>query len=795
MAPTGESHPTTGAYAPMGTPGDWAADAYELGAHQDGDGVTFAVFSRRAHRVLLELYEASTGKDAAYDYWLAKNPGDHIWRIRIRGVPPFTRYAFRCWGPNWRYAASWTRGGSPAGFVVDVDAHGNRFNPNKVLIDPYARELTHDPVSTTLLADGLDSRLYATGGDPYLDQPQRELDSGHYASKAVFVPSGLGDAGTRPRIARADAAIYEAHVRGVTQHPSASQLAEFTSGYAGFEGVASVPPALRGTYAGAGYLAPYLKALGFSAIELLPVHDSDNDTNDLDPATANYWAYMSLGYFAPDRRYAADKSLGGPTREFKAMVKAFHDAGMEVYLDVVYNHSGEGGNWERDDVKLRDVVSFTMLGGFDVVEYYVLNADRTLYDAQTGCGNQMDFNGEATQNLVLDSLRYWIGEMGVDGFRFDLAVVLGRGRDQQFQPDHPLLLAIRDLGEAHEVEMIAEAWAWLDYQVGNFPRKWGEWNGRYRDSVREFLRSDPVVDPFIRFMNGDYRHFHDQGGPHHSVNFLTAHDGFTLLDLVSYNEHINDAPAPFGRSDGGGGHSRSWDSDGDQILRRQRLRNFWTVLAFSRGVPMAVWGDEFGRTQNGNDNAYNLDTVCGWSNYAMLATHAPTSIPTSTSGAYHDNFGAGTCDPAKNPLFAFVVEVMRFRSHSEALRQAVYGDFVLDQGADVTYLFRSTDGLSPLEGWQRCVWLRIDGSEVGEGDLLVLINMHWEGVSFAVPGAVGRWRRMIDTAHWAEPEGNFWPAGARATIESHYYVHPRSVVVLREESSPTPNDAPDGGTL
>jgi len=249
---------------------------------------------------------------------------------------------------------------------------------------------------------------------------------------------------------------------------------------------------------------------------------------------------MTFGYFAPDRRYAYDRSPGGPTREFKAMVKAFHDQGMEVYLDVVYNHTGEGGNWGSNDV-----TGFVSFGGFDVVEYYQLTDEHYLVDGATGCGNQLNFSHIVTCNLVLDSLTYWLETMGVDGFRFDLAPVLGRtpsshqredrGKQKQFFPKHTLLEKIEQLGKKYDAEMIAEAWDSWGYEVGNFPTGWGEWNGRYRDAIRRFLKGDGNTFKFIEQVNGDYCNFNDQGGPQKSIDFIVAHDGFTLMDLVSYN--------------------------------------------------------------------------------------------------------------------------------------------------------------------------------------------------------------------------------------------------------------------
>jgi len=785
MTGTGEQHPDTGPFSAIDEP-LWAEARYPLGAHFDGNNVTFAVYSRRATRILLEVYSRETGEDARHDYWLAKNPSDDIWRAKISDVPAGTLYAFRCWGPNWDYDQSWQRGGSSAGFVADVDDAGNRFNPNKVLHDPYARELTHDMNSDALRTSGENVALFATGGDLYNAMPRREVDTGPWAPKGIIF-SDTTSTGQRPRIPPERAIIYEVHTRGLTRHPSVARLETLLRGYSGFENVTNVPERQRGTYAGAAHMAEYLRGLGVTTIELLPVHETDNDSNPDDAPGGNYWGYMTFGYFAPDRRYAADKSPGGPTREFKDMVRAFHEAGLEVYLDVVYNHSGEGGNWNGD----LQTTAFTSLGGFDAVEYYVLTNENYLVQGATGTGNQINYSNTAPQQLVLDSLRYWIDEMGVDGFRFDLAPVLGRtpnaferenwDAQRQFFSTHPLLAAIRDLGLANNVEMIAEAWDIWGYEVGNFPAAWGEWNGRYRDAVRRFLKGDGNTRDFVERVNGDYNNFNDQGGPQRSINFITAHDGFTLLDLVSYNAKNNSVPWPFGPSDGGNDSNDSWDSNGDEGLRRQRLRNFWTIMIFSRGVPMTVWGDEFGRTQNGNNNAYNIDSVATWSNYDMVATHAPNAIETGGGGACHNNFGTANCAQDRNPLFVFVTNLLHLRRESRALQQRRYADLVMDSGGDVTYLFKREDGIGDLSDSNRCVWLRIDGSEVGETDFLLLCNMHSEDVEFAVPQASEgrRWVRVIDTASWAEPSFNCWTTDQGTEIRDSYEVGSYSCVVLR----------------
>jgi isoamylase len=791
----GTNHPTDGRFSPVDEH-EWCRLATPLGASFDGHDVVFAVFSGRATRVLLEVYTEAQGQDARHEYFMQRNPEDRIWRARLARVPEGTLYAFRCWGPNWDFDPGWQRGDSSAGFSLDVDAAGNRFNPNKVLFDPYARELSHDKESPELLAQGLDDTLYGTGGESYRGRPRREIDTGRWAPKGVVLHD-VPYAGCRPRLPAEKAIIYEAHVRGLSGHPSASELGSLLGGWEGFEDVVGVPPELRGTYAGAAYVAKYLARVGFTTVELLPVHETQNDTNPDARPGGNFWGYMTFAYFAPDRRHAYDKSPGGPTREFRAMVEAFHREGMEVYVDVVYNHTGEGGNFSRKDgagrwVKDPDATGFVSLGGLDAAEYYVRTSDGLLEEGATGCGNQLNFSSPTARALVLDSLTYWIEVMGVDGFRFDLAPVLGRlpgsrppldrQSRRQFFNDHPLLIAIRDLGLEHEVEMIAEAWDLWGYEVGNFPQDWGEWNGHYRDTVRRFVLGQGNAQELAEVMNGDFSRFADQGGSQRSINLVVAHDGFTLMDLVSYAGKLNGSLAwPFGPSDGGTDDNLSSDHGGDHALRRQQLRNLWTILLFSRGVPMVVWGDEFGRTQNGNNNPWNVDSVATWNNYWMIATHAPNRVPTGGGGAYHDNFGLATSAADKNPLFVFVRFVLGLRRRSAALKQRGYGDLELGSG-DVTYLFRREDGERPLEAWNRAVWVRIDGRALGEGDFLLLLNLFDGDVAFRVPemDPGRRWVRIIDTASWAEPQYNHWDASQAATIVDEYCVHAWSVVVLEE---------------
>jgi glycogen operon protein len=790
----GNSHPLHGACSPIRR-GTWHRAAFPLGAHVNGSETTFAVYSKNASRVLLEIYGSPIGEAARFDYWLEKGPDD-IWRARLEDVPAGGCYGFRCWGPNWEFSAEWQRGGSAAGFLADVDTKGHRFNPNKLLFDPYARELSHDRETPAMKeVHGHHAGMYGSGPDPYTGMAdrhppivRREFDTGPWAPKSVIVADRT-PFGTKPRTLQKDAVIYEAHVRGLTRHPSSARLTSILNGLPGFEHVVNVPDHLRGTYAGAASMAKYLKALGYTAIELLPVHEFANDLNPDgspgwdraidEPPHGSYWGYMTYAFFAPDTRYSHDRSPGGATREFKQMVKAFHDEGIEVYLDVVYNHTGEGGLW-NGAVETAEILS---LRGFDNSGYYALPEDKRYYWDSSGCGNNLDASSNVVRRLIRDSLEYWALEMGVDGFRFDLATVLGRtGPGFGFEGTALLLQEIEAMARAEEIEVIAEAWDTGGYHVGDFPRGWAEWNGEYRDAVRRFLKGDACIEAFVQAVNGDFHRFHDQGGPHKSVNFITAHDGFTLMDLVSYNRKNNDIVWPFGPSDGGNDTNHSWDSGGDRRLRRCRMRNFVTVQMLSRGVPMTLGGDEFARTQNGNNNPYKIDSIGVWLNYDMIASSWPASSPTGGSGAYHDNYGDDGHISGKNGFFLFTRYLLDLRRKHPCLRQDRFGDLSLDTGNDVTYWFTGSDGVSDYDPDSRVLHWRIDGSAVADVDFAVFVNASNEPVAFFVPTPRPgcHWRRLIDTASWAEPRGNTWPSDTADIVNGNYRTHPHSIVVLQE---------------
>jgi glycogen operon protein len=771
-------------------PDSWPAADFPLGAHPSDDGTTFAVHAPDALRVVLEIYAAETGEDATAEFDTARGE-DGVWRARLAGAGHGTLYAYRVWGPGFVPDDAWVRGGSAAGFSADVDERGNRFNPNKVLLDPYAREITHNLSSPRIAEAGGSHEDFATGNDQNAahGRPRREVDTGRIAPKSIVVDDRTST-GDRPYLPPEGTAIYEGHVVSLTAHPSSGRLGDLLAGQRGFSGVRNIDDDARGTYRGVGQLAPYLRGLGVTTLELLPVQATDTTALPGDDGTSNFWGYQTLAFFAPNRDLAADTSPGGPTREFKEMVAALHAAGLELYIDVVFNHSGEGGNWGGDP----DTSSFVSLGGFAASEYYVQTDSHGIVDGATGTGNQMNYSSPSAQNLVLDCLTYWIESMGVDGFRFDLAPVLGRAPEaaaredweaqKEFHTFHPLLTAIRDLGDAHDVEMIAEAWDLWGYEVGNFPAGWAEWNGRYRDAVRDFLRGRGSTMAFVEQMNGDWPNFHDQGGPSRSINFVTAHDGFTLADVVSYNAKVNDQPVPFGPSDGGSDDNRSWDSDGDHALRRARLRSFLTVLYLSRGVPMIVAGDELGRTQNGNNNPWALNSVGMWTNWEFAASNAPTRLPVDPTGeveaSYHDNFGEADTEEGVSPFLPFAQALAHLRRVDPALRQREWGDIHVDDG-DVTYAFDAPDASRGTAEGDRAIRLLIDGSSVGGHDYLVCLNMSAEPVTFTLGGEHDdlTWRRIVDTAPWAEASGNVWPTRAAEVVWGEYAVQPWCVTVLQ----------------
>jgi len=798
----GSNHPVSGALAPVDEAA-WATATYAKGAHFDGDKATFALYSKHAARVLLEVYTNPNDTTPKGEYWMERGPDD-VWRAKVGSVPSPAYYGFRLWGPNWPFDPNWQRGGSAAGFISDVDTNGNRFDPNKPLQDPYAREITHDKETPDMLSAGEDSTIYDSGSLLYHGtRARREIDTARWAPKGVVFRDDTTSFGTKPHLAEQDAIICEAHVRGITRDPSCTHLTDILAGVPGFADVRNVPDEYRGTYKGAGYMAAYLKARGINRIEFLPMQESDNDINDVKPGGANYWGYMTRGYFAPDRRYAFDNSPGGPTREFKEMVKAFHDAGIEVCMDVVYNHTVEGGlvpandrsaHYQRfkslsrqpevesagNDVNTAEI---TEMRGIDNQEYYTTIGGQQYWDS-SGCGNNLDASHPVVQDLIVDSLKYWSEQMGVDCFRFDEAAELSRGDspDHPLDPGSPFLAKIASLG----FTVIAEPWDCNGSLQGQMPRGWSEWNGAYRVAMRKFLKSDGNIEDFMTAFTGSDQSFRGHGGPQKSINNLDTHDGFALADDWSFNEKNNNQP--FAQSDGGDCNNDSWDcADGRplpaiQALRRKQIKNSWTTLMFSRGTPMMVAGDEFGRTQFGNNNAYNLDTPVSWLDYNQIHTDAPTleayrnELGTPPPSPDADKLGTDSRPNGQNTLFPFSAFVTHLRRQHPALRQASYEAVPIE--------FRSPDGSPWNSSVRRSVQIAIDGNTVGDNRFLLLANSDWQSVGFQVPPpAPGKkWVRIIDTGSWAEQKcDNFWVPGAAAEIApGSYTAEERSQVVLME---------------
>ncbi len=797
----GTHHPSSGAYSPVNE-ASWATAGWPLGStFTSGPGSTLqvAVYSANATQMVLEIYTSDTGADAAYDYLMAKGP-DNLWRAAVSGAPNFTLYAFRAWGPNWPTNAGWARGNSAAGFVTDCDSSGNRFNPNKVLFDPYTRELSHNADTPAFVAAGENHAIYSTGGTDVAPTQTyngpssgnvavnaRTVDDGHWAPKSVaFVDTT--PTGTKPNLRQQDAIIYETHLKGLTAHPSSVSLTTLLSAYSGFQDAANVPDALRGTYAGAAYMAGYLKDLGFNTVEFLPVHESDNAADPTTKPTdsgGGYWCYYTYGFFAPNRRYASNQALGGPTAEFKAMVAAFHNAGIEVYLDVVYNHSGEGGTYDSTNAQ----ADLTFFRGLDNASYYTLvPGNASSYWVSTGVGNNVNGGSAPVQQLVTDSLTYWTTTMGIDGFRFDEAAELGRDGSSNFSGSAPLLVSIASLASADHFKIIAEPWDGNDGgEIGNFPAGWACWNGNYRDTVRLYMTGN--ITSFInaagdlgydQAFSGDPAKMTAEGGPQKSINYIVCHDGFNMTDVVSYGTPPNDLAWPFGpEQEGGTDNSSSWG--GSQQLRRQAIRDFWTYQVLSRGVPMMVWGDEFGRTVNGNNNSYNIDSVATWNNYGMIASASPDTVPTgdTTGGTMPYDNNLGTFSGGQNANFVFLQNLLHLRAAHPAFRQ---GDFTSE-----SITFAKADLSTFTESTTPSFEIYVHGTQVGDDDFLVLTNMGTSAVTYAVPAAPSgtAWLRVIDTSSASEGNANFWNPAAAATVGASASVPGQSITVL-EAVAPTP---------
>jgi glycogen operon protein len=698
-APADNHRPSTAAPAET-RPGD----ALPLGAHWDGNGTNFSVFSEVATSVDLCLFDADGGE--------RRVPLPEVtafcWHGYLPGVGPGQRYGFRVDGP-------W------------APDQGHRCNPHKLLLDPYARAVSGDVVwGPAVLPYRPDSP----------DEPGEE-DSAASVPRSVVVDPSFDWAGDRlPRRPLHETVIYEVHVKGFTKR------------------MPGVPEELRGTYAGLAHPAAidYLRHLGVTAVELLPVHQFLHDGHLAERGLRNYWGYNSIGYFAPHAEYSHAGDGGQQVAEFKAMVKALHAAGLEVILDVVYNHTAEGNH-------LGPMLSFK---GFDNVAYYrTVEDDRRHYMDYTGTGNSLNMRHPHTLQLVMDSLRYWATEMHVDGFRFDLASTLAR---ELYDVDR--LSAFFDIIHQDPVlnrlKLIAEPWdvGMGGYQVGNFPVLWCEWNGKYRDVVRDYWRSqESTLGEFAARLTGSADLYQDDGRkPMASINFVTAHDGFTLRDLVSYNDKHNEANGEENRD--GESHNRSWNlgaegPTGDASIneaRARQQRNFLATLMLSQGVPMILGGDEMGRTQQGNNNAYCQDDEISWFDW----------------------------DHADQSLIDFTQQLIGFRLDHPVFRRRRWfkgGSRGEGQAADIAWFKPDAQPMTDQD-WTEwfaksfMVFLNGDalhardreGRPIRDDSFCLLFNAHVDPVAFTLPGEPWgqRWQAAIDTAasEASSKDGETLEAGA-----------------------------------
>ena len=673
----------------------WPDQPFPLGARWDGKGTHFSVFSETADHIDLCLFDSS-GKEHRVRM---PDRTAFCWHGYMPGVGPGQRYGFRAHGP-------WAPG------------EGHRFNPSKLLLDPYARAISGD------ITWGPAVLPYVIGSD---GETMSEEDSAPHVPRSVVIDRRFDWEDDRPlRRPLHETIIYEVHVKGFSKR------------------CPDIPEPLRGTYAGLAHPAAieYLTRLGVTAVELLPIHQFVHDSFLLDRGLRNYWGYNSIGFFAPHNEYASQREPGASVREFKEMVKGLHVAGIEVILDVVYNHTAEGNH-------LGPMLSFK---GLDNSAYYRTGSDnRRFYMDYTGTGNSLNMRHPQTLQLAMDSLRYWVSDMHVDGFRFDLAATLARETH-----DVDRLSAFFDIVHQdptlNRTKLIAEPWDIGEggYQVGNFPVLWSEWNGKYRDSVRDYWRSqNAAMADFASRLTGSSDLYQDDGRkPWASINFLTAHDGFTLNDLVSYNEKHNEANGEENRD--GESHNRSWNlgaegpTDNRAINEKRacQKRNLLATLLLSQGVPMLLGGDEIGRTQRGNNNAYCQDNEISWldwehvDNDLLEFTRRLIAFRTAHPVFHRRGWFKGRPIRGKG-----VTDIAWFRPDGANMSDADWGQWF----AKSFGVFLFGEGL--LSRDER-------GRPEHDASFLFLANAHTDVVPFTLPGEPfgTRWLVEIDTVESHIPE-------------------------------------------
>lgn len=699
----------------------WPGRPYPRGASWDGEGVNFAIFSQHAEKVVLCLFDAK-GKNEIQRIEL-KERSDFVWHCYLPELRPGMLYGFRVHGPY-------------------RPQDGHRFNPHKLLIEPYAKDIVGTPRWS-------DAHFGYNIGSKHEDLSFSRRDNASVMPKCRIIdPTFIWGNDQAPDIHWQDMVIYEVHVKGFTmQHPD-------------------IPPQFRGTYAGLA-MAPaieHLKRLGVTTVELMPVHAFLDDRHLVERGMCNYWGYNSIGYLAPDSRYSAS----GQISEFKTMVKTLHKSGIEVILDVVYNHTAEGSH-------LGPTLSFR---GIDNASYYRLNDDPRYYIDYTGCGNTLDMRQSCVLQLIMDSLRYWVLEMHVDGFRFDLASTLARELHEVNQLG-TFFNTIRQDPVLSTIKLIAEPWDLGEggYQVGNFPLGWSEWNDKYRDSIRAYWKGDGgLLGEMAQRLTGSSDLYQSSGRSHASINFISAHDGFTLHDLVTYDTKHNEANLE--DTPNGNDNNLSWncgvegetDDPAINALRARQKRNLLATLLFSQGVPMLVAGDEMGRTQHGNNNAYCQDNAISWLSWELKKQD--------------------------QDLLAFTQRIISLRNQHPLFRRRYFFNGRAIRGGeikDVIWLNPDASEMSDVDWSQpfsRCLGVHFVGDSLFETDgrgrcliddnLLLLINAHHEDIAFTLPKFDGHssWEVLLDTV-----DNTGTPESFHYAVGQSYPVHGRALVLLKQGKS------------
>ena len=693
---------------------------YLLGATVESDGINFAIYSKYAQQVFLLLFDDPHGNPT--DIIELEDRTGHVWHTFVHGVTAGQLYGYKVLGDY-----------NPA--------RGLRFNQHKMLLDPYAKAITGEWVNREGLLYGYDPMAHA------FDLHKDGRDNTTIVPKSVVIDDRRFDwqGDIVPDIPLGELIIYEVHLKGFTAHPSS--------------GVQE-----PGTYLGFIEKIPHLKELGVNAVELLPIHQKYTETRLRRKGLTNYWGYSTVGFFAPECTYGSGRYPGCQVEEFKTLVRELHKVGIEVILDVVYNHSGEGD-------QLGPTLCFR---GIDNPTYYRLRGTDhepyRYYSNYTGCGNTLNLDNGYVMRFVMDSLRYWVETMHVDGFRFDLAAVLGR-ETEAFHNTAAFFKAVSQDPTLNRVKLIAEPWDLKTYQVGNFPEEWAEWNGKFRDTVRRFVKGDhkQIRDLGWRLTGSADIFGHNNRCPHYSIDFVTCHDGFTLHDLVSYNKKHNEANGEHNHDGTDANYSWNCGAEGKTrsqtivALRKKQAKNFFCCLFFSIGTPMMLGGDEFLRTQAGNNNPYCQDNEISWFDWNLVKEHAD--------------------------LVEFCKKAIALRKRYSILRRGRFFQGVDRDGDTIPDIdWVGPDGL-PL-AWDnpdvRTLCYHLDGgeepSEMGDYHLFVILNADEHQHAVQLPATNGRhWHRVVDTS--LKRGKDFLSPGQEIPVDdpSVYQAQPRSVVILLME--------------